>query len=416
MRSLIFSSLVTLLAASSANAYSDPMTCSGICTNAHDPALIRRDDGTYFRFSTGGKIAIHSAPAITGPWTYRGAAVPAGSIINKKGKDDLWAPDVAKVGDTYYLYYSVSSFGVQDSAIGVATSTTLDVNSWTDLGSTGISSSSAKNYNAIDGNLFIEGSDYYMQFGSFWGDLFQVKMANPPKKVASGSASTNIAYVPTGEHAQEAAFLYKYGSYYYLFFSVGKCCGYDASRPAAGAEYKIKVCRSSSPTGGFVSCSSPYSRVTDILTAFRSTKMVSRAQMAEALRFSSPMAGSMALVDKVSSMILPLGPCCIITMSIHALAMQMGRSSLVSTSSASPADGRLHKYLLKKKSLKLDGYRLFALPIAHTSLDGPPLFLFIFNLFCIYSQSPSVFGPYHLDLFIYLYTHLTQSWRTLRAF
>lgn len=251
MRSVIFTSLVSFFAAG-IDAYANPMTCSGVCTNAHDPALIRHDDGTYFRFSTGGKIAIHSAPSITGPWTYRGAAIPNGSSINKKGNTDLWAPDVAKVGDTYYLYYSVSSFGSQDSAIGVATSKTLDVNSWTDLGSTGVASSSGKPYNAIDGNLLYDGSNYYMNFGSFWGDLFQVKMANPPKKTAGG-ASTNIAYVPSGDHAQEAAFVYKYGSYYYLFFSVGKCCGYDASRPAAGAEYKIKVCRSSSPTSGFVS-------------------------------------------------------------------------------------------------------------------------------------------------------------------
>lgn len=44
----------------------------------------------------------------------------------------------------------------------------------------------------------------------------------------------------------------KYGNYYYLFFSWGSCCGYDKTRPAAGKEYKIKVCRSSSATGGFV--------------------------------------------------------------------------------------------------------------------------------------------------------------------
>lgn len=66
------------------------MACSGICNNAHDPALIRRDDGTYYRFSTGGKIAIHSAPSITGPWTYKGAAISAGSKINLNGKNDLW--------------------------------------------------------------------------------------------------------------------------------------------------------------------------------------------------------------------------------------------------------------------------------------------------------------------------------------
>jgi arabinan endo-1,5-alpha-L-arabinosidase len=159
------------------------------------------------------------------------------------------------MGDTYYLYYSVSSFGVQDSAIGVATSTSLDVNTWTDHGSTGVASSSGKNYNAIDGNLVHDGSNYLMSFGSFWGDLFQVQMNNPPLTTASGAASTNIAYKPDGEHAQEAAFVYKYGDYYYLFFSVGKCCGFDKNRPAKGQEYKIQVCRSKTATGGYVSLS-----------------------------------------------------------------------------------------------------------------------------------------------------------------
>ena len=53
----------------------------------------------------------------------------------------------------------------------------------------------------------------------------------------------------------------KYGSYYYLFFSNGICCGYDTTRPAAGKEYKIQVCRSTKPNGGFVSPSIPSSRL-----------------------------------------------------------------------------------------------------------------------------------------------------------
>ena len=87
MRSSIVASILS--AASVVYGYANPMACSGVCGNAHDPALIRRDDGTYYRFSTGGKIAIHSAPSITGPWTYKGAAIPSGSKINLKGKDDL---------------------------------------------------------------------------------------------------------------------------------------------------------------------------------------------------------------------------------------------------------------------------------------------------------------------------------------
>ncbi|KAF1360995.1 endo-1,5-alpha-L-arabinosidase [Lizonia empirigonia] len=249
MRSTIIASLLS--AVSVVYGYANPMACSGVCNNAHDPALIRHTDGTYYRFSTGGKIAIHSAPAVTGPWTYKGAAIPAGSTINLNGKDDLWAPDVTLVGDTYYLYYTVSSFGVQDSAIGVATSKTLAAGSWTDHGSTGITSAAGKNYNAIDGALYWDGSKFVMSFGSFWNDLFSVNMNNPPLQSAGG-APTNIAFKPEGEHAQEAAYIAKSGNYHYLFFSAGKCCGYDSSRPATGAEYKIQVCRSTSATGGFV--------------------------------------------------------------------------------------------------------------------------------------------------------------------
>lgn len=150
------------------------------------------------------------------------------------------------VGSTYYLYYSVSTFGSQASAIGYATST--DLESWTDHGSTGISSSSGKAYNAIDPCLAIDGSSYYMSFGSFWNDIYEVAMSSPSKP--SGS-SFQIAYNATGSHSEEGSFLYQYGSYWYLFFSSGQCCGYDTSKPAAGEEYKIMVCRGTSVTGPF---------------------------------------------------------------------------------------------------------------------------------------------------------------------
>ncbi|KAL8669706.1 MAG: hypothetical protein Q9224_007722, partial [Gallowayella concinna] len=209
-------------------AYPSPLPCKGVCTNAHDPSLVRRDDGTYFRFSTGGKIAIHTAPSIQGPWTYDGAALPNGSIINRPGNQDLWAPDVAKVESTYYLYYSVGSFASQESAIGVATSTTMEVDSWTDLGSTGIESVIGSKFNAIDGNLQSANGKLYMNFGSFWSDLFQVEMANPPTKIAEAiSSAIQVAFVPTPPQAQEGAFGYQYGDYYYLFFSIdksGKSC------------------------------------------------------------------------------------------------------------------------------------------------------------------------------------------------
>lgn len=89
-----------------------------------------------------------------------------------------------------------------------------------------------------------------MNFGSFWADIFQVPMSD--MTTAGSSSATNIALNTTSStQAVEGAFLYSNSGYYYLFFSAGQCCGYDASKPAAGEEYQIRVCRSESVTGPF---------------------------------------------------------------------------------------------------------------------------------------------------------------------
>ncbi|PGH23814.1 hypothetical protein AJ80_02062 [Polytolypa hystricis UAMH7299] len=232
-----------------AHGYAAPGACSGAC-NLHDPGLIRRDDGTYFRFSTGNRISYASASSIQGPWTGRGSVISGASSINLPGRDDLWAPDVYKVNGLYHVYYSVSTFGVQNSAIGLATSSSMEPNSWTDRGSIGVSSDTSKPYNAIDGNLINNNGRWYMSFGSFWNGLYQVEMNGDATQATS--SAYHLAHQPAGAHAIEGPALYQHGGYYYLFFSAGVCCGYDRSRPANGEEYKIKVCRSSSPTGGFI--------------------------------------------------------------------------------------------------------------------------------------------------------------------
>lgn len=102
----------------------EPITGDAIQGNVHDPSVIRRDDGTYFLFTTNDLINIATAPSMSGPWTHQGSVISGKSIIDLPNNEDLWAPDISKVGDTYYLYYSVSDFGHKnDSDIGVATST-----------------------------------------------------------------------------------------------------------------------------------------------------------------------------------------------------------------------------------------------------------------------------------------------------
>lgn len=148
------------------------------------------------------------------------------------------------------MYYAVSTFGSQVSAIGVATSTTMEAGTWTDHGSIGISSSAGSAYNTIDPNLIEIGSTYYMNFGSFWHDIYQVEMQSLTNKGSSFSAY-NIEYNATSSHASEGSFMFYYSGYYYLLWSSGICCGYDTSKPAQGEEYKIMMCRSSTGTSGF---------------------------------------------------------------------------------------------------------------------------------------------------------------------
>lgn len=149
------------------------------------------------------------------------------------------------------MYYSVSTFGSQESAIGYATSDTMEAGSWADGGSTGIQSTTGEAFNAIDGALIQSGSSYSMNFGSFWGDIYQVAM-NGAATASSGTNYVQLAYNSSGSHAVEGSYMYYRSDYYYLFFSSGVCCGYDATKPAPGAEYRIHVCRSQSVSGPFV--------------------------------------------------------------------------------------------------------------------------------------------------------------------
>jgi len=89
MMTPIFPALLALV--SLVAGYANPLACSGTCTNTHDPSIIRRSsDGEYFRFATGGGIAIHKASSMQGSWVYQGNALADGSSVDNSGSDDLW--------------------------------------------------------------------------------------------------------------------------------------------------------------------------------------------------------------------------------------------------------------------------------------------------------------------------------------
>ncbi|GAB7358734.1 hypothetical protein MBLNU230_g3963t1 [Neophaeotheca triangularis] len=249
---MLFTNILASVAAFTgfAMAQSDPLPCSGICVNSHDPTLIRREsDGLYFRFSTGGRIPVFTAPEITGPWSEVGTVLDGPAAIDNSGRNDAWAPDVQNVDGTYYLYYSVSDFGTSNSAIGVATSPNMEPGSWQDHGSTGVESQEGGRYNAIDGNLLVTDNAYVFTFGSFWDGIQQTTLTGDALQWF-GDEPVQVAQYPETT-AVEGPYLFQNGDYYYLFWSQGKCCNYVDERPAPGDEYKIMACRSTSEFGPF---------------------------------------------------------------------------------------------------------------------------------------------------------------------
>jgi arabinan endo-1,5-alpha-L-arabinosidase len=106
----------------------------------HDPVMIRQGD-TYYLFGTGMGIAVHSSKDMK-TWKQEPPVferAPAWTFTTVPGfKGHIWAPDISEHGGTYYLYYAISLPGKITSAIGVATSKTLDRSSrefaWVDRG------------------------------------------------------------------------------------------------------------------------------------------------------------------------------------------------------------------------------------------------------------------------------------------
>lgn len=179
------------------------------------------------------------------------------------------APDVYLYDGTYYCFYSVSKIGLQISALGVATSPTLEFGSWTDHGAIDIPRDSR--WNLIDSNLFQYGPDepVFFTFGSSWDAIFQTQLTPGSgfTEQPDGVSPSQIIFngtIPEGGNVPsitEGAYLFWWPhegvDYHYMFFSSGACCyrafnGGEGEFAAPGDEYKVMVCRSESATGPFV--------------------------------------------------------------------------------------------------------------------------------------------------------------------
>ena len=228
----------------------------------HDPVMAKQGD-TYYLFSTGPGITFYSSTDLK-TWKLRGRVFPGEPAWAKQVAPSfnghLWAPDIAQHDGKYYLYYAVSAFGRNTSAIGVTVNRTLDPAApeyrWEDQGIVLRSVPNRDLWNAIDPNIIV-GDDGvpWMSFGSFWGGLKLVKLApnwtsiaEPQEwhSLAKRERSVLVDDKEAGPAELEAPFIFRKGGYYYLFVSWDKCCrGKDST-------YKMVVGRAKELTGPYL--------------------------------------------------------------------------------------------------------------------------------------------------------------------
>ena len=229
---------------------------TGATSPVHDPAILA-DGGRYYLFTTGhagdaaGLLGLRTSDDLK-HWTLRGgsyAALPVWAANAVPGATGMWAPDISKAGDEYRLYYSVSTFGSNRSAIGLATATVIDPAApaahWVDQGPV-VRSDVTDDYNAIDPNAFTDADGRsWLVFGSFWSGIKLIELDPATGKRRDGDPLRSLA-ARASPGAIEAPFVIRHGGFYYLLASFDFCCR------GAASSYNTVVGRSAAPTGPYV--------------------------------------------------------------------------------------------------------------------------------------------------------------------
>lgn len=232
----------------------------------HDPVMIKEGD-IYYLFCTGGRRSTGYVPIRCSPdlhhWQLCGhvfEALPEWATQEIPGTRGIWAPDISYYNGRYHLYYSVSTFGKNNSAIGLATNKTLDPDSpdykWIDHGMVIRSTEGVDDWNAIDANLVVEDkNNVWLTWGSFWSGIQMCRIDPAAGKLSAidtthYTLSTRPRYnehqTPPVEGAVEAPFIIRHKGWWYLFVSFDFCCRGENST------YNIVVGRSKKVTGPYV--------------------------------------------------------------------------------------------------------------------------------------------------------------------
>lgn len=215
----------------------------------HDPSTVIRCDGRYYVFSTGPGIPIFSSDD---GWTWQHSgkvfdqvpeSVHSAVPLNKNSL--VWAPDIIQHNGQYFLYYSISSWGSNVSAVGLITNPTLNPKDprykWMDRGLV-VNSVKGENLNAIDpGVLQAPDNTLWLTYGSYIGNVQLVQL--DPR---TGLRIAKNSPTPILSSESEASDLIYHDGFYYLFVNRGSCCRKKDST------YNIRMGRSKVVTGPYL--------------------------------------------------------------------------------------------------------------------------------------------------------------------
>lgn len=237
----------------------------------HDPVMAY-ERGVYHVFSTGRGIQ-HATSTDMKTWTVH--ATPAMTVIPQWThdsvpgfRDHVWAPDIIRYKDRWWMAYSCSTFGRNTSAIGLLSTRHLGERTiWNDEGPIVCTRGGRDHCNAIDGNFIIdENNEPWFAFGSFWDGIQLLKLDSATMHVDKSVPQRTIArrYVGVdgsavvvdttitkeishdGENPVEAPFIFRHDGYYYLFVSWDYCC------QGMKSTYKTVVGRSKNVAGPYL--------------------------------------------------------------------------------------------------------------------------------------------------------------------
>lgn len=216
----------------------------------HDPSNIIRAGDRYYLFHTGRGVGSLSSPDLI-HWE-RGPAVWSEfphwvREVVPDHRGHFWAPDIIELQGRYLLYYSVSAFGKQTSAIGLAVNQTLDPADpryqWTDRGIV-VQTNADSDHNAIDPSLLLTSQgELWMAYGSFWSGLKLVQL-DPATGLLLDPAAPPISLAWAEQI--EAPTLHERDGWFYLFINWGWCCR------GLNSTYNIRVGRSRQITGPYL--------------------------------------------------------------------------------------------------------------------------------------------------------------------